>query len=92
MLCTDAFDPYGFSANSYEAKESQLLENEQYVAVEQMERKIRHNEANIYQLQEYVNVKGRETNYEPLVREIGSTMDSLNAEIIKVTRAQQAGF
>ena len=67
----------------HDTKKNQVLQNEVYKQLVNLEKKIGSNESQIYSLCQFIDAKGTETNYTALLNACVSTVNELNMEIIK---------
>lgn len=67
----------------FEAKRMQLQENELFISLEKLETKMRTYEQNIFQMQDYIKAKEKETDYKPRLQEITNLTEELNQEVQK---------
>lgn len=65
-------------SSKYEKKKSALAENETAKTLDSLEQKLRHYEQSIFHLREYIETKGRETDYKGVKDEVLRTVDELN--------------
>ena len=55
------------------------MENETAKVLQNLEQKLRHHEQNIFHLQEFIELKGRETDFQSQKEDCGRIIDDLNA-------------
>lgn len=68
---------------SYERKKSLLAEDETAKTLESLEQRLGNYEQKIFQLREYIDTKGKETEYEPVAEECRQMVDDVNAFVIR---------
>ncbi|GBG66262.1 hypothetical protein CBR_g57862 [Chara braunii] len=73
--------------DALKAKKANLRDSDLYIALEKLEQKMSSLEANIFQMQDYIDTKDRETDYKPIASEVSKLTADLNAEIQKVIAA-----
>lgn len=67
----------------HDTKKNQLLQNDVYKQLVNLEKRIGTNESQIYSLCQFIDAKGTETNYTGALNACMQTVHELNAEIVK---------
>jgi len=71
----------------YDRKKAALEENETSKALASLEQKLKHYEQSIFSLKEYIETKGKESDYKSLSEQCVKLTDDLNAHIIRAQAA-----
>mmetsp|Transcript_21333 Transcript_21333/g.75175 ORF Transcript_21333/g.75175 Transcript_21333/m.75175 type:complete len:604 (-) Transcript_21333:508-2319(-) len=71
----------------YDRKKAALEENETSKALSSLEQKLKHYEQSIFSLKEYIETKGKESDYKSLAESCMKLTDDLNAHIIRAQAA-----
>ena len=64
----------------FEAKRTQLQENEMYLTLEKGQQRLRTVEQEYFKVQEYIASKERETDFRPMLKDLEELVDKLNVQ------------
>jgi len=68
---------------SYERKKSLLADDKTAKTLQSLEQRLANYEQKIFQLREYINTKGKETEHASLAEDCRQLTDDINAQIIR---------
>ena len=72
-----------YHAMSHDTKKNLILQNDVYNKLNDIEKKLIVNESQIYAIQQYIEAKGAESNYQAQFQECMALSNEINAEVIK---------
>ena len=76
-----------YHAMRHDTTKNLILQNDVYNKLNDIEKKLIVNESQIYAIQQYIEAKGEESNYQAQFKECVSLCSEINAEVIKMTLA-----
>ena len=76
-----------YHAMRHDTTKNLILQNDVYNRLNDIEKKLIVNESQIYAIQQYIEAKGEESNYQAQFKECVNLRDDINAEVIKKTLA-----
>ena len=69
----------------HDTKKNLILQNDCYNKLNDIEKKLIVNESTIYAIQQYIEAKGEESNYQAQFKECTQLCGEINTEVIKMT-------
>ena len=72
-----------YHAMSHDTKKNLILQNDVYNKLNDIEKKLIVNESQIYAIQQYIEAKGAESNYQAQFQECITLCNDINTEVIK---------
>lgn len=72
-----------YHSMQHDTKKNQILQNDIYNKLNDIEKKLIGNESQIYAIQQYIEAKGAETNLQGMIMESMTVCNDINMEIIK---------
>ena len=76
-----------YHAMRHDTTKNLILQNDVYNKLNDIEKKLIVNESQIYAIQQYIEAKGEESNYQAQFKECVNLCSEINAEVIKMTLA-----
>ena len=76
-----------YHAMRHDTTKNQILQNDVYNKLNDIEKKLIVNESQIYAIQQYIEAKGEESNYQAQFKECVNLCGEINGEVIKMTLA-----
>ena len=76
-----------YHAMRHDTKKNLILQNEVYNKLNEVEKKLIVNESQIYAIQQYIEAKGAESNYQAQFQECVTLREDINNEVIKKSLA-----
>ncbi|KAJ3090365.1 Intraflagellar transport protein 74 [Quaeritorhiza haematococci] len=71
-------------SSKYDAKRSQLGENETYSQLTNLEQRLRQHEETNFSLKDFINAKSAESDYKPVAADVASLVVEINQQLIKL--------
>ena len=81
-----------YHSMKHDTKKNQILQSNIYATLNDIEKKLIANESQIYGIQQYIESKGAESNYQPAFQECMSICNDINSDTIKKALTVQKGY
>ena len=78
-----------YHSMKHDTKKNQILQSEIYNRLNDLEKKLIQNESQIYAIQQYIEAKGAESNYQQQFQECMQLCQDINLDLIKKCMALQ---
>ena len=72
-----------YHSMTHDTKKNQIMQNDIYNRLNEIEKKLINNEMQIYAIQQYIEARGAETNLQGMIMESMTVCNDINMEIIK---------
>ena len=72
-----------YHSMKHDTKKNQILQSDIYSRLNEMEKKLIHNESQIYAVQQYIESKGVESNYQQILADCMHMVGEINMDLIK---------
>ena len=78
-----------YHSMKHETKKNQILQSDIYIRLNDIEKKLIQNESQIYAIQQYIEAKGAESNYQGAFQDCMALCHDINLDLIKKSLSVQ---